>query len=33
MATDYVDAGHAVATSTLASIVGSAPPVTKDVTY
>ncbi len=33
MATDYVDAGHAVGTSTLASIVGSAPPVAKDVTY
>ncbi|HEX2060476.1 MAG TPA: PQQ-dependent dehydrogenase, methanol/ethanol family [Thermoanaerobaculia bacterium] len=33
MATEYVDAGHAVGTATLASIVGSAPPVAKDVTY
>ena len=33
MATDYVDAGQAVDNSTLSGIVGSAPPVTKGVTY
>src|SRR3954462_10683262 len=33
MATDYVDAGQAIANSDLSSIVGSAPPVTKGVTY
>jgi alcohol dehydrogenase (cytochrome c) len=33
MATDYVDAGHAVDNSTLSSLVGSAPPVAKGVTY
>jgi alcohol dehydrogenase (cytochrome c) len=33
MATDYVDAGQAVENSSLSGIVGSAPPVAKDVTY
>ena len=33
MATDYVDAGQAVDNSSLSSIVGSAPPVAKGVTY
>jgi alcohol dehydrogenase (cytochrome c) len=33
MATEYVDAGTAVDNSTLSGIVGSAPPVTDDVTY
>jgi alcohol dehydrogenase (cytochrome c) len=33
MATQYVDAGQAVDNSTLSGIVGSAPPVAKDVTY
>jgi alcohol dehydrogenase (cytochrome c) len=33
MATEYVDAGTAVDNSTLSGIVGSAPPVTNDVTY
>src|ERR1044072_2175392 len=33
MATDYVDAGQAIDNSTLASLVGSAPPVAQGVTY
>src|SRR5918997_11700 len=33
MATEYVDAGTAVENSSLSGIVGSAPPVTNDVTY
>src|SRR3954452_22690084 len=33
MATEYVDAGQAIANSTLASIIGSAPPVAAGVTY
>ena len=33
MATEYVDAGKAVDNSALSGIVGSAPPVTKGVTY
>src|SRR3954454_158424 len=33
MATGYVDAGVAVDNSSLSKIVGSAPPVTKDLTY
>ena len=33
MATDYVDAGQAVDNSSLSPIAGSAPPVTKGVTY
>ncbi|HEV3399267.1 MAG TPA: PQQ-binding-like beta-propeller repeat protein, partial [Actinomycetes bacterium] len=33
MATDYVDAGQAIDNSTLAGIIGSAPPVAKGVTY
>src|SRR5918995_1214744 len=33
MATEYVDAGTAVDNSSLSGIVGSAPPVTNDVTY
>src|SRR3954451_10653853 len=33
MATDYVDAGQAIDNSDLSVIVGSAPPVTKGVTY
>ena len=33
MATDYVDAGVAVDNSTLSHLAGSAPPVTKGVTY
>jgi alcohol dehydrogenase (cytochrome c) len=33
MATDYVDAGVAVDNSTLSHLTGSAPPVTKGVTY
>jgi len=33
MATDYVDAGQAIPNSDLSVLVGSAPPVAKDVTY
>src|SRR5918997_286727 len=33
MATEYVDAGQAIDNSTLASLVGSAPPVAQGVTY
>ena len=33
MATEYVDAGTAVANSSLSGIVGEAPPVTEGVTY
>jgi alcohol dehydrogenase (cytochrome c) len=33
MATEYVDAGQAIDNSTLSGIVGSVPPVAKDVTY
>ena len=33
MATEYVDAGQAVAFGSLSALVGSAPPVTKGVTY
>jgi alcohol dehydrogenase (cytochrome c) len=33
MATEYVDAGQAVDAGTLSGLVGSAPPVAKDVTY
>ncbi|HEY6762164.1 MAG TPA: PQQ-dependent dehydrogenase, methanol/ethanol family [Baekduia sp.] len=33
MATDYVDAGHAVDAVTLSPTIGHAPPVTKGVTY
>jgi alcohol dehydrogenase (cytochrome c) len=33
MATDYVDAGHAVDAVTLSPTIGKAPPVAKDVTY
>src|SRR3982751_4567988 len=33
MATEYVDAGQAIDNSTLASIIGSAPPVAAGVTY
>ena len=32
MATEYVDAGHAVSTSTLSDVAGKAPPVAKGVT-
>src|SRR5678815_3003970 len=33
MATEYVDAGHAVGYMTLSASVGTAPPVAKDLTY
>jgi alcohol dehydrogenase (cytochrome c) len=33
MATEYVDAGQAIANSTLSGIIGHAPPVAKGVTY
>ncbi|HEY0363646.1 MAG TPA: PQQ-binding-like beta-propeller repeat protein, partial [Solirubrobacteraceae bacterium] len=33
MATEYVDAGQAIANSTLSGIIGKAPPVAKGVTY
>ena len=33
MATEYVDAGQAIDNSTLASIIGHAPPVATGVTY
>src|SRR3954469_11733997 len=33
MATEYVDAGTAVANSSLSPIIGRAPPVASDVTY
>ena len=33
MATEYVDAGQAVAFGSLSPLIGKAPPVTKGVTY